>query len=77
MKLTYTYKHEEGGVVVYHTATDKRMNAKPFTSRSKARQYIKSLYGDTNDESKLHREKKVSGNWKSVLRKSWFRLLRR
>ena len=49
----YTIKLIENGVVVYDKDNN-RMNDKPFSSRSKANNYIKNLLADKKDESQAH-----------------------
>jgi hypothetical protein len=71
----YNIKLEEGGFIVYND--DKRMNKQPFTSQSKARNYIKDLEGGSADESKYHATKGIKGRskWKEILKpnfkKAW------
>ena len=52
----YNIKLGEGGFIVYNG--DKRMNKQPFTSQSKARNYIKDLESGNADESKYHADVK-------------------
>mgnify|MGYP003676073329 CR=1 FL=1 len=71
----YNIKLEEGGFIVYND--DKRMNKQPFTSQSKARNYIKDLEAGSADESKYHATKGIKGRskWKEILKpnfkKAW------
>ena len=48
----YNIQLGEGGFIVYNG--NKRMNKQPFTSQSKARNYIKDLESGNADESKYH-----------------------
>jgi len=70
----YNIKLGEGGFIVYNG--DKRMNKQPFTSQSKARNYIKDLESGNADESKYHADvgrsrKIISGQGR------WFNHLKR
>jgi glycosidase len=55
----------EGGFIVYD-GDKKRMNKKPFTTKSKANNYITDLESGNADESKYHATKSKTGSWKHI-----------
>jgi hypothetical protein len=65
----YSIKLGEGGFIVYDVTTKKRQHKQPFTSKSKAKNYIKDLELGNADESKYHANKSIKGGWKDILRK--------
>ena len=71
--LPYDLRVGEDGYYVVNTDTKKRKN-KYGMSKSKAKKYMKALYAN-KDPSKYERKPYRKGNWRSVLRKTFAKIL--
>ena len=59
------------GFEVYNMESGKMMHHKPFSSRSKAKRFMTSLYSDTADENDYHKKPYRAPRFRGTLKKWW------